>query len=423
MAIGFQIWLALAGLVGLVWLGRLCVIGTFLRRRMILGSHSYPDPPEQLPRISVIVAAKDEEENIEACISGLLLQEYPAFEVVAIDDRSRDRTPQILTNLMNRADGRLRVVTVKALRDGWFGKNNAMREGVETATGDWLCFTDADCRDFSPRTLVVAMGEALKQNIDFLSITPVLETETLWERITQPVCALILMIWFLPWRVNDPSKKTAYANGAFMLIRRSCYEAVGGHERVRTELNEDIRLADLAKRHGFHLRVVENGDLYRTRMYRTPAEAWRGWSRIFFGSLGSLRRLATAALMVMLFSILPWASFAAALIGCQGATTANPSPWIAAGWAWLAVVTLQQAVLWRAYSVLRVASPWSFTYVLGAVIALGMLVSAMFKVVGASATTWRGTTYRGDRLEAGRAVPLAPAPTAANPIEESVSDA
>ncbi|MCH7549275.1 MAG: bifunctional pyr operon transcriptional regulator/uracil phosphoribosyltransferase PyrR [Candidatus Krumholzibacteriota bacterium] len=84
------------------------------------------------------------------------------------------------------------------------------------------------------------MREALTQRIDFLSIIPVMEMPTIWERVFQPVCSLVLIVRFLPERVNNPAKKTAYANGAFMLLRRSCYDKIGGHERVRTEINEDI---------------------------------------------------------------------------------------------------------------------------------------------------------------------------------------
>ncbi|MGB2987099.1 MAG: glycosyltransferase family 2 protein [Phycisphaerae bacterium] len=393
MSTWFRIWLTLAVVIGLVWLVRYAKMGRILRKRKVLSSHSYNDPPEDAPKVSILIAAKDEEDNVEACINDLLEQDYPDYELIVVDDRSRDRTPDILRRLEQQAAGRLRVVTVTALRDGWFGKNNAMREGVEASCGDWLLFTDADCRQTSRKTLSIAMREALSHDSDFLSVIPVLETRTTWERIIQPVCTLALMIWFLPHRVNRPWRKTAYANGAFMLMRRSCYEAIGGHERVRTKVNEDIQMARFAKQMGLRLRVVENDDLYRTRMYDSPLAAWRGWSRIFYGCLGSLTRLSSAASVLILLSIVPWVSLITALTGLVLADVSSVRLWAFAACVWLVVVVLEQLVTWRVYAVLRVEPVWSLTYVLGAIVTLGMLVNAMFKTIGATGTTWRGTTY------------------------------
>ncbi len=402
MPVWFGVWLALAGAVGLIWIVRYIALSRVLRKRRILTSRTYAshtESPGELPKVSVVVAAKDEEDNIETCVRGLLEQDYPSLELIVVDDRSRDRTPAILRRLAEEAGNRLRIITVKTLSVGWFGKNNAMREGVAQTCGEWLLFTDADCRQTSRRTVSIAMHEAFAEEADFLCITPVLETHTVWERIIQPVCLMALMIWFLPHRVNKRKTKTAYANGAFMLMRRSCYDAIGGHERVRTEVNEDIHMARLAKQMGLRLWVVENDDLYRTRMYDSPRAAWRGWSRIFYGCLGSLTRLSAAVFLLVVFSILPWVSLSVALLGRITADSGVAEQWELAIWAWLAVVLLEQFVVWRLYTVLRAAPKWSLAYVVGALVTLAMLVNAIFKVSGATKTTWRGTSYRGRRLE------------------------
>ncbi|MHC4235131.1 MAG: glycosyltransferase family 2 protein, partial [Planctomycetota bacterium] len=213
------------GIIALVWLTRHLEISRARRCQRLLSSGSYEGPPGKPPRVSVLVAAKDEEENIEDCMVSLCEQDYPDFEVVVVDDRSTDATPAILRRLESRYNGKLRLVTVQRLRDGWFGKNNAMREGVAVAKGQWLCFADADCRQTSRRTLSMALSEAVTQGTDFLSVLPVLETRTFWERIIQPVCAAVLIFWFRPDRVNDPKSSAAYANGAFMLIKRQVYGA------------------------------------------------------------------------------------------------------------------------------------------------------------------------------------------------------
>jgi hypothetical protein len=224
-----------------------------------------------------------------------------------------------------------------------------------------------------------------------------LETRTAWERIIQPVCSLVMAFWFMPDRVNNPDKPTAYANGAFMLMSRRCYEAIDGHEHVRNRLNEDIELARLAKTAGMRLRVVENHGLYRTRMYPTLREAWRGWSRIFAGALASPFRVAMAGSLVVLLGLVPWASLVAAVMGLIASGTSSAAQWSTAVAAWGVVIVLEQYVLARFYSVVGIQRVWSATYVLGATITLAMLVNALFKVLGATTTTWRSTTYRGAR--------------------------
>lgn len=394
MSIGFQIWFVLAGGIGLIWLVRLITIGPVLCRRCVLKPDAFQGPPENTPLVSVLVAARDEEDNIETCVTTLLDQDYPNFELIVIDDRSRDRTPAILARLQRQFGDRLRVVTVRECLDGWFGKSHAMHVGVAESQGDWLLFTDADCRQTSSHTLSIAMQEAHTHGTDFLSIIPMLETRTAWERILQPACSLVLVIRFLPERVNDPKKRIAYANGAFMLMTRRCYDAIGGHERVRARLNEDIEIARLAKQRKLRLRVVENEGLYQTRMYPTLPAAWTGWSRIFAGAFGSPARVLAACAVVFLVVLVPWISLGGALIGRASGTADAASRWGPAVWTWLSVVILQQLVITRFYAAVGIARAWSFTYVLGISFALGMLVNALFKVLGATTTTWRSSTYR-----------------------------
>src|SRR5262249_44444294 len=155
---------------------------------------------------------------------------------------------------------------------------------------------------------------AQMNDADFLSVLPVLDTQGVLEQIMQPACAGILLIWFNPMRVNDPRRKAAYANGAMMLMSRHAYERIGGHEPVKTEVNEDIHMARLAKQAGLRLRVVGNQDLYWVRMYSNLRQIWRGWSRIFYGCFGSFRRIAASMTLVTLVGIQPWVSLLAGVL-------------------------------------------------------------------------------------------------------------
>ena len=405
-SIGISIWIGVAVIIGAVWVVRFIATVQLRGKRQILTSYSYDGPPEPATRVSILVAAKDEQNDIEECITGLLHQDYPDFELIVIDDRSADQTPVILKRLAQDGHSRLRVITIKSLPDGWCGKNHAMHEGMTAATGEWFLFTDADCKFDSERTLSMAMREAFAHEADFLSVTPVLDAPTVWERVVQPVCALALMIWFLPHRVNKPGRKTAYANGAFMLIRRTCYDLIGGHERVKSQLNEDIKLARLAKDAGVSLRVVENDGLYRTRMYGSLSDAWRGWSRILSGSLGTGWRVAAAIGLMATLSIFPWISLCVAAWGYFVFETGTAISFQYALGAWLAVVVVQLFVIWDVYRTLRVPSAWFVTYLLGALFTLGVLVDALFKVLGAQKTVWRGTSYRAGRCTDESDVPV-----------------
>lgn len=396
MTIGWMLCMGLMAAVCLVWLSRHIELNVAQRDQIPLASDSFDGPPANAPRLSVIVAAKDEEANIESCVRSMLSQSYPNFELIVVNDRSADRTPAILDGIAAE-DDRLRVIHVTRLRDGWFGKNNAMREGVALAGGEWLCFADADCTQTSDRTLSMAMRLVAEQRIDFLSVLPVLETRSLWERIIQPVCGAIMVFWFHPKRVNNPQSRAAYANGAFMLMHRKAYEAIGGHEAVRTQVNEDMHMARMAKREGLRLFVVQNRDLYKTRMYDSLKSIWNGWSRIFYGCFGTYRQLALSFLILLLVSVSPWVF---ALVSWSAIALGAGSP----AWWWIAVlstaaVVASQSVIWRYYRMTG-ANPWlAPTYIIGAVFGLGMLLNAVLKVNGRTTTTWRGTTYRGLRCE------------------------
>lgn len=417
MSSAVAVWGGAAVLMVLVWAVRAVALWRMSGKRCVVGSHSYDGPPSPAPFVSVVVAAKDEERNIEDCLASLLAQDYPSWELIVVNDRSSDATPDILRRLAAGSAGRLRVLHVDRLSDGWFGKNNAMREGVAASRGDWLLFTDADCRFHARNAFSMAMREAVAYESDFLSITPNLETPTWWERIIQPVCAMVLMVRFLPHRVNKPNLKTAYANGAFMLMSRGAYVRIGGHERVRTEVNEDIRMAQFAKQAGLSLRVVENDDLYSTRMYDTPAAAFRGWSRIFYGSLPGVLPLASSALELATLSIGPWLGLMLSVFERVRAASSPSHAWIWAAAAWSAAVIVEQGVIAFGFRRLRVPVRWSLTYPIGCLVTVAMLVSAIGKALGLSRTVWRNTTYRlSEHVDAPK-VGIAPA----TPIDRSVT--
>lgn len=371
-----------------MWASRLVLLGVIDRIVPTLRPRSLNrDELSALPRLSVLVAAKDEAANIETCIRSLLAQDYPNLEIICVDDRSTDATPEILKRLAAE-DARLKCTSITELPEGWFGKNNAMRQAVEMSTGDWLCFTDADCTMESPHSLATSVRHALDVGAEFLSILPEHEVQSTCERIVQPACSAVMMLWFSPIAVNRG--RVAYANGAFMLLQRSCYEAIGGHTAVRHKINEDIHLARRARSSGKRLVVTTARGLYSVRMYDTFARLWAGWTRIFAGSFSKKWHIVRAIIVLTYFTFLPWSAFAASAV---------VAGW--RDWSWTGLTTIsaasclfQLATMLAFYRLNRVSSVYGLVYPIGAVIALGTLLNAVKCAAAGGSFTWRGTRYR-----------------------------
>lgn len=394
----FWIWLGVTASTLVVWMLRLVLLGFIDRILPPLHPKMFERAANGLPSLSVLVAAKDEGENIEACLRSLRAQDHPEFEIIAINDRSSDETGEILDRLAGSMAG-LSVGHVRDLPAGWYGKNNAMREAVKRSSGAWLCFTDADCLYDSRRCLSIAMRHALKTDADFLSVLPSQQTRTFWERLIQPACSAILMLWFSPMAVNNPRRRTAYANGAFMLMRRSCYEAIGGHEAVRDHITEDMELARRAKACGQRLRVTTSRDLYSVRMYGSFGALWSGWTRIFSGSFQRAGSLLLAAAVLLWFTYIPWFSLTGLLI-LSGLGWAGSEQWmLVMKWVTIPACIAQVLSMTFFYGLNRIHWVYGVIYPLGALMGLGLLLNGVYCALGRGSIDWRGTTTRGGSIE------------------------
>jgi len=379
----------LASLTAIVWASRHRMI--IRQRHGFVLTEDYGAADGARPRISVMVAAKDEQDNIAACVRTMLDQDYPNFEMIVVNDRSTDATAEIVER-MARQDDRLRLIHISDLPAGWCGKTNAMQHGIAAADGEWICMIDADCWQQSTRTLRVAMRYAIDTGADLLSVLPNLEVRTFWENVVQPVCGGVMMIWFHPDKVNDPDRPHAYANGAFMLMRRGAYQRVGTHEAVKNRVNEDMHLAALTKAAGLSLRVVTNEGLYQVRMYTSLRQIVRGWSRIFYGTFGTARRMGISLAVLVTMGMVP---YAAAIFGAWAAAAgAAPTGLLAAcGIVGAAAVAMQLSVVYRFYPLAGAKASMAWTYLLGCLIGSLALILALGKLRPGARLTWRNTTY------------------------------
>ena len=239
---------------------------------------------EKLPFVSVIVPARNEQGKIARCLESLLKQDYDAYEIVVIDDRSTDDTAEIIERI---AASNARIKFVRNSQDapsGWIGKCNALVKAVPHASGDWFIFTDADtCH--SPQSLRLSVQHAQTKNADLISFMPLQELGSFWERLVMPVLLGSFLIGDPLNKINDPEDPRAYAYGQYILVKRSVYESVGGHTSVRDQILDDIVFARIVKKHGYRIFAADGAPLYSVRMYVDLPSLWQGWTKNVYALL------------------------------------------------------------------------------------------------------------------------------------------
>ncbi len=245
-----------------------------------------------MARISVIVPARNEEANIGPCLTSLLAQDAD-LEILAADDGSTDRTAAIVADLV-RTDPRVHLVTVPTLPPGWVGKNHAISVAARRANGEWLLLTDADTRHL-PGGLKEILQRA--EPYALYSLSPEQEVETWWEKAVIPRVYRELDRLYSFEEINRPESPAAAANGQYLLIRRSVYEEVGGHTALAGEILEDVALARKVKTSGHRIFFGTGAGIVRTRMYRTFAAMWEGWTKNLFLLYGKNTSRMWAAVM------------------------------------------------------------------------------------------------------------------------------
>jgi glycosyltransferase involved in cell wall biosynthesis len=256
----------------------LLVIGKLYLNRENLRSQDQPHN-SQLPLLSVIIPARNEDFNIERCVTSLLNQTYPQkkYQIIVVDDNSSDDTQSIVQRLKEKYFN-LKLTSAGPLPEGWSGKNNACRKGAEIADGEWYCFVDADIYA-QPELLETAVTFAENNSIDMLSINPLQELVTTSERLFLPGVFLSIASSMNFKHVNDPSRSETGANGQFMLFRQKVYESINGHHSVRNEIMEDMAFAKIVKNSGYRLYWIFGENLISTRMYRDILHIWEGFSK------------------------------------------------------------------------------------------------------------------------------------------------
>ncbi len=306
----------LVAFVAVLWCGMGARTFRSLRGTTIVRANQPATTLQSFPKVSIILAARNEEDALPAALSSLLALDYPNYEIILVDDDSRDRTGAIADEWTGKpaARDRLKVFHNKQLPPDWHGKVHALHLAANAAAGEWILATDADLV-FHPSILRVAMSCALERGVQLLSIVPEFEFGSFWEKVVLPAFSFLISSLFPLHRVNDPTSSRALAAGAFILMKREDLNAMGGYARLRKVLIEDLRLAELFKRHGRRIYLAASRGLFHTRMYSSGGEMFEGLSRSAFeGSGFSVPKILGAMFLANLLAVFPWVALVARIL-------------------------------------------------------------------------------------------------------------
>lgn len=361
-------------------------------------------PLTDAPLVSIIVPARDEAERIAECIESLLVQNYPRFEVIAVDDRSADGTGAILESLAAR-DARLRVVRGEEPPAGWMGKAHAAYQGYLQAHGEWLLFTDADTRH-APFLLTGVMERVLESPASFATVLGSQRFPTLGAYLASLAVFVYLFLATDARKFSHPRSRQSLVNGQYLLFAREAYEAIGTHARVRGFTSTDVTLGYLAKLQGWLPLLLDGRDGLETTMYENFADAFRGWSRSLVNGTTSALGLAggVAALIGALFAlallwVVPWLLAIGALVAGEAwrllaALSALVGSFALLGSLGVGLAAAGRAFLWMPVSVSLFAA---------------MAASGLAQLAIRGGTVWKGRVVRSaERLPPWR--PAAPRP-------------
>lgn len=355
-----------------------------MRELPLLPKHK---PEAGSPYVSVLVPARNEENNIERCITSLLQQDYDNYELIVLNDGSTDRTGEILERLQHEDRRSLvRIVDGKPLPEGWHGKAWACNQLGYAAGGEFLLFTDADTFH-SPESLSRSVAAMHTSGADMLSMTPRQEMHSFWEKLIVPLIYFILLC-YLPLKLVHamPAPSLCFANGQFLMFRRRMYRKIGGHEAVSRDLVEDVWLCKAVKRNAGKVLSYNGMETVSCRMYRNLAEVWQGFSKNLFAGLGySTPLLFLLMIITVLIYIAPYGFLVSAVV------RADFSP------VYFSLPLLQVIIAMTSRLLIagRFRQPLSgaLLHVFSQMALLGIAANSFFLVAFGKGSQWKGRRY------------------------------
>jgi chlorobactene glucosyltransferase len=279
------------------------------------------------PSVSVIIPARNEEDNIERCLLSVLMQNYSNFEVVAVDDNSEDTTLELMKHIKSKQEfsQKLKIISLPAKPEDWMGKTWASQQGYMNCAGDILLFTDADSLFESRHTIELTVRQMLLDKLDALTGVPYLPLIDFWSKAVMPVWNLFSVIFGRGIaEANDPESKVAFVMGSFFMIRKAIFEEIGTFRAVRSEIQEDRALGILLKRSPYRMKMFKIDNLVSALWSRDVSTLWHGIHRTLTSALVEdksaiiSQQLILFAMIIVPFLLLPYNAAAVVLSNSSG---------------------------------------------------------------------------------------------------------
>ena len=381
-------WIA-GTILALAWFSRIVDAAIGMPSVANVSTPEWNRDPVGYPRVSIIVPARNEEEDIELSLTRLLELDYDNYEVIAVNDRSTDQTGEIMARVAQSgpAKGRLRVIHHRELPAGWLGKTHAMWSATNEATGDWLLFTDADVL-FKPDSMRRALSYAEAERADHVVLFPQMIMKRPGEYMMIAFFQTMFVFGHRPWKVADPKTKDHMGVGAFNLIRRSAYQAVGTYKALRMEVLDDMKLGKVVKNAGFAQRNVFGADLISIRWAHGARGVVDNLTKNFFAVLSfQWWRALLSAFGLAFLNLMPF----------LGVWLAHGSERLPYGIALGSMFLIYLGMSWRSgvpayYFALHPVSTLLFIYT---------LLRSMLYTLWNDGIIWRGTKYPLEELRKG----------------------
>ncbi len=344
--------------------------------------------PHTNPMVTVILPARNEEEFLSKCLDSLINQDYPNYEIIAIDDSSEDSTGNIISKYAKN-NSRIIPVIAKTKPNGWMGKNWACMEGFKKATGELLLFTDADTVH-SKNVISLAVSNLLSSNLDALTVIPKLVSIDFWTKVTLPMLSTFLHTRFSALRVNDPSKKTGYFFGSFFIIKRKTYESVGTHEGVKQEIIEDGALGKKVKDSGYKMKMVRGDHLIEAIWARDRSTLWNALKRLMiplYLQSGGIAVGIFFAVLFLLFIPFPILIYSSIFVFD---TISNSTLFVSAA---IASMLIYAGAIIEVKKGLQLKLSFAFFGPIGSLVVVLGFLGGLLQAKKDSSVSWRGRTY------------------------------
>ena len=339
-------------------------------------------------KVSVIIPTRNEEQMILSCLESMVGQTHKNLEIIVVDDMSTDNTRDVV-NSYEANHKNVRAMSASVKPPGWVGKSWPCWRGFQESNGGFLLFVDADST-LTTTAVELSLKYVASKNIDMFSLSPRVEMQGMVARAVLPLISGAINLLYPMTKVNDKKSNRAYVFGTFVLVKRSVYEAIGGHEAVKNEIVEDAAIARAAKSAGYNLRIERGPQFVSTRWESDARSVYNGLERVTSTSVRTYGMVSVLNAVLLFFLILYPILFVAIYVSLQPA-----SPLLLAGFV-ASILNIATFFALAAFETNTISGKFGLSallYPVGGILFISAIVSTSIKVSHKTGIKWKGQEY------------------------------